>query len=87
MGGEGLSAGLVYVEEYALNWLSYPNNFTMAGYWSDASGERGSFGTYWTRTASRDTFAWRFTINDYLAGYTSMTKTFATPIRCIIIQN
>lgn len=87
MGGDGFSTELVYDDDFSQNWLSYPNNFTMAGYWSDASGERGTFGAYWSRTSSSDTFAWRFTVTDYSVGYSSMNKTFATPIRCIIIEN
>ena len=87
MGGDGYSTELVYDEELSAHWLSYPNNFIMAGYWSDASGERGTFGTYWSRTVSNEVFAWRFTITDYSMGYTAMNKTFATPVRCIIINN
>ena len=88
MGGDGFAGeDFVYDEEISNHWFSYPNNMVMAGYWSDMSGERGSFGTYWSRTNVSDIFAWRFMVTSYSLGYSNFHKTVASPMRCIIINN
>ena len=88
MGGNGFAGeDFVYDEELINNWFSYPNNIILGGYWSDTSADRGTFGTYWTRTNYTGVYAWRLSISPYSSGYSTMHRSIASTIRCIVIDN
>ena len=56
MGGTGSYQGTT---EASNRWRSFPNNFVYSGNWHGSSaGKRGSFGYYWSSTASNNSYAY-----------------------------
>ncbi len=67
------------------NWRSFPNNFVYSGYWNGSLAyDRGSYGYYWSSTASDSGSAYYLGFgSDGVGPTSSYSKYNGYSVRCV----
>ena len=89
MGGTGQSqtnVGGTAGSTQSKKWRSFPNNFVFSGMFiSDSASERGSYGYYWSRTASdaMNVYVFQLYSSNINTGTSAHSKYYGDSLRCI----
>ena len=86
LGGTGANQYSTAGTAQSAKWRSFPNNFLYSGYFYTSSAYgRGSYGIYWSSTASNSVYAYSLSLysSDLYPGTSSGDKNFGFSVRCV----